>query len=74
MSLSFKLFEKSARGIIVLGVMLLTVTPIALAQTTSWATLDAPPTEIAPREMFFVLAIWAAKFPTSRNTFISITI
>ncbi|HEY6904892.1 MAG TPA: hypothetical protein VI216_11340 [Candidatus Acidoferrales bacterium] len=47
MSLSFKLFNNSTRRIIVLSVMLLTATPIALAQT-SWATLDAPPTGIAP--------------------------
>lgn len=50
MSLSFKFFRNSALGLIVVGVMLLMVAPMASAQTpqTSWATLDAPPTGIAP--------------------------
>jgi catechol 2,3-dioxygenase-like lactoylglutathione lyase family enzyme len=39
-----------ARGFVVIGFMLLLVIPIASAQTpqTSWATLDAPPSGIAP--------------------------
>ena len=44
MSLSF---NNIARGPVVIGLMLLIVAPIASAQTP-WATLDAPPSGIAP--------------------------
>ncbi|MGA2511760.1 MAG: VOC family protein [Candidatus Acidiferrales bacterium] len=44
MSLSFK---NTARGLVVISLMLLIVIPIALAQS-SWVTLDAPPSGIAP--------------------------
>ena len=40
-------FKSSARALVVTGFMLLIFIPIASAQT-SWATLDAPPTGIAP--------------------------
>src|ERR1022692_2487893 len=43
-SLSFK---NTARALVVISLMLLIVVPIASAQT-SWATLDAPPSGIAP--------------------------
>jgi len=43
-SLSFK---NTARGLVVISLMLLIVIPIALAQN-SWVTLDAPPSGIAP--------------------------
>ncbi len=41
------LFKNVVRGLVVVSLMLLTVAPIALAQAP-WATLDAPPTGIAP--------------------------
>jgi catechol 2,3-dioxygenase-like lactoylglutathione lyase family enzyme len=43
-------FENAARGLVVVGFMLLLVTPIASAQTAQapWATLDAPPTAFVP--------------------------
>jgi len=40
-------FKNTARGLVVIGLMLLIVIPIASAQTP-WATLDAPPSGIAP--------------------------
>jgi catechol 2,3-dioxygenase-like lactoylglutathione lyase family enzyme len=41
------LFKNVVRGLVVISLMLLAVSPIALAQAP-WATLDAPPTGIAP--------------------------
>jgi catechol 2,3-dioxygenase-like lactoylglutathione lyase family enzyme len=40
-------FKNTARGLVVISLMLLIVIPIASAQTP-WATLDAPPSGIAP--------------------------
>jgi catechol 2,3-dioxygenase-like lactoylglutathione lyase family enzyme len=40
-------FRNTARGLLVIGLVLLVAVPIASAQTP-WATLDAPPSGIAP--------------------------